>query len=189
VQAPRKTTDDDLIASPAEVRKAIETLTKADHAKLMLIARSFARKRSRDLAVDHLDMVQDAITKTLRGVRKWKKSIPIVKHLDRVIESDSGHRAAKAREHPLQELPVGSEEPCHPASDYREQVHAADELDWVLRCFEGDETALELLRMRSQGLSLSEIQIGLGIDVTQYETVMRRIRRRVAKHLATGDAQ
>jgi DNA-directed RNA polymerase specialized sigma24 family protein len=167
------------VASEAEVHAAIEELSGADYAKLMLIARGFARARIRCSVVEPEDLLQEAITKTLDGRRTWNRTVSILKHLDRVMESDAGHIAEKEAAH--------TPPPAARGPDPREQSAAQDKLDDLLSLFADDDQALEVLHLRGMGFSASEIQQELGISKTHYETVNKRIRRRVAKHLSEGD--
>src|SRR5690349_11799893 len=91
--------------SSADVRRAIDRLQDADYVRLMLIASSFARRRIRGTSVEPEDLLQEAITKTLDGTRGWSRGVSIIKHLDRVMESDSGHIAEQRSARPEQPLP------------------------------------------------------------------------------------
>lgn len=177
----------DRVATPQEARDAIEGLQVADYTKLMLVAKSFAKARLRGSVVEPEDLVQDAITKTLDGRRKWNRDVDIIKHLDRVMESDSGHEADKRVARDLRLLPedeateLAAEQPRPEA-----RLMAIDELEGVLGLFGDDQPALDLLRLKGNGLDASEIQRELGIGKTQYDTVTKRIRRRIAKYIASG---
>ena len=175
------------VATPQEARDAIEGLQDTDHVKLLLIATSFARGRLRGSVIEPEDLVQDAIAKTLDGRRKWNRSVSIIKHLDRVMESDAGHEAEKRVTRDLRLLPqddaseLAAQQPRPEA-----RLTALDELEGLLALFADDQTALDLLRLKGNHLSASEIQRELGMGKTQYDTVTKRIRRRLAKHLAEG---
>lgn len=175
------------VASAVEAREAIEGLSDADYAKLMLIARGFARTRIRGSVVEPEDLLQEAVAKTLDGRRTWNRSVSILKHLDRVMESDAGHVAEKQATHAPGPIPEGADEPAASAPDPSIAVVAQDELDDLLGLFAGDEQALDVVHLRREGFSASEIQQELGMSKTRYETVTKRIRRRVAKNLSEGD--
>lgn len=166
-------------ASKAEVRAAIEGLTDGDYAKLMLIARGFARARIRGSVVEPEDLLQEAITKTLGGRRTWNRTVSILKHLDRVMESDAGHIAEKEAAH--------TPPPAAEGLDPWERAAAQAKLNDLLSLFVGDDQALEVIHLKAEGFSASEIQQQLGISETHYDTVTKRMRRRVAKHLSQGD--
>jgi DNA-binding transcriptional ArsR family regulator len=163
----------DQFATPLEAQDAIQGLSKADHAKLMIIAKSFARLPSIRSRVDAGDLLHDAIVKTIDGTRRWNRRVSIVRHLDRVMESDAGHAASKARRNePLEEREAELAAP----SDYS-QMLAREQLEEVLRMIEGDEQALEVLRLKGDGLTASEIRASMKMSDMEYDTVGRRIRR------------
>ena len=122
--------------------------------------------------------------KTLDGRRRWNQQVSIVKHLDRVMESDSGHEAEKQAARGFSQLPEENLESVdqQPSPEAHLLVH--DELENLLDLFAGDEIALDLLHLKGDDLSASEIQRALGIEKREYDTVSKRIRRRLAKHLA-----
>ena len=174
------------VATLQEARTAIESLRNEDYAKLMLIARYFAKNRLKGTLVEPGDLLHGAIVKTLDGQRRWNKQVTIVKHLDRVMESDSGHEAEKQAARGLSQLPEENLEPVdqQPSPEVRLLVH--EELENLLDLFAADENALKILHLKADDFSASEIQRALGIEKREYDTVTRRIRRRLAKHLAQG---
>lgn len=173
------------VATPEEARQAILGLCAADFAKLMLIAKGFVRKRMRSTVIEPEDLLHDAIAKTLDGRRKWRKSVSILKHLDRIIESDSGHVAEQIQAHRNVPMPEGDQEIVECGSGPGAAIELSEAFERLLRHFEGDRIAMEILRLKGDGLAASEIQRELGMSKTQYETATRRIRRHVAQHLHT----
>lgn len=180
---------DEQYATQQEAQDAIEHLQGMDYAKLMLIARAFANARLRSTVVEPDDLVHDAIVKTLDGRRRWNRRVSIIKHLDRVMESDSGHEARKRVFRSVEQLPQDDAEPLAQAPNSGSRLEALDELEDLLALFAKDETALELLRLKGDGFSASEIQRKLGMEKTQHDTVTKRIRRRLAKYLSEGGQQ
>ena len=172
-------------ATREEAHHAIHDLQKSDSAKLMLIARSFARKRRLNAAdAEPDDLLHEAFTKTLDGRRRWSREVTIVRHLDRVMESDSGHLAERreldakrVREYMYETALIPEPVSLEPSPEAR--VRNRDALDNVLTSFAGDEQALQLIRLKGDDLSASEIRCHLGMSKTEYDTVMKRIRRRV----------
>ena len=176
---------DEQFAAPQEAQGVIENLQKEDHTKLMLIARGFTRTRLKGTVVEPDDLVHDAIAKTLDGRRRWNRKVTIIKHLDRVMESDSGH-VAEQRTREVDQLPDVHAEPVAQQPSPEARLQARETLDNGLALFSEDKIALQLIRLKSDGFSVSEIQRELDMRKTQYETVSKRIRRRFAKHLAEG---
>lgn len=174
-------------ATPQEARRAIESLGSADYAKLNLIARSFARSRLQGTVVEPADLLHDAIMKTLDGRRRWNKSVTIIKHLDRIMESDSGHIVEHRVAYGPEPLPEGELGPADQLPDPITRLSAVEEqLETLFDLFADDKTALDLLFLKSQGLSASDIKRKLGIGKTQYETATKRIRRHLAQCLSKG---
>lgn len=175
-------------ATIAEARAAIEGLSDSDHAKLMLVARGLRRARLRGDTVAPEDLLQEAFARTLQGARVWNRSVSMLKHLAEVMRSDSSHEAERRSKWPMRSLegtPENLEEEGYPARPST-ALEDRDEFERVLRLFETDDVALRLLRLKGEGYSASEIQRELGIGKVQYETVLKRIRRALAKHLADG---
>ena len=83
--------------SPEETRYAITFLSAADHIRLVLIARALTVQRLRGSILEADDLLQDALKKTLEGRRRWRKGVTLVRHLDRVMESDSSHEAERRK--------------------------------------------------------------------------------------------
>lgn len=181
---PDLTLGDERFATPQEARSAIEGLQNTDYKKLMLIARYFANDRLQGTVVEPGDLLYEAIVKTLDGRRRWNRRVSIVKHLDRVMESDSDHEANKRTARSFSQLSEDSIESADQQPSPETRLIVLDELEDVLEHFAGDEIALKLLRLKSNYLSPSEIRLELGMSEVEYDTVNKRIRRRVAKYLA-----
>lgn len=173
-------------ATVQEARNAIENLRKSDFAKLMIIARSFTRARLQGDVVEPADLLHEAIAKTLDGRRRWRRSVSIVKHLDRVMESDSGHIAEQRTRDATRAQECVPRSGVFPVPSPETILHAREELDNVFALFADDKIALRLLRLKSEEYSASEIQRTLGMSRTEYDTVTKRIRRRLAKYTAEG---
>ncbi len=173
-------------ATSEEVRDAIERLSTADHAKLVLIARSFCRARVKGTVVEPLDLLHHAITKTLEGQQRWNKRVSIIRHLDRAMESDSGHIIEQNISHDTESLEDLELELAGPLLHPLDRLSAHEQLNEVLDLFIEDKIARDLLLLKGQGFSASEIQRELGIEKVQYETVTKRIRRHYVQHLLEG---
>lgn len=180
---PESVAEDPRSATRKEARDAIQNLGKSDHAKLMVIARGFARNRLRGAAIGPEDLVQDAIVKTLDGRRCWNRRVSIIKHLDRVMESDSGHVAEQRAAHGSEQLSDANIEPTAQEPSPEARLQAREALDAMTALFANDDFAFRLIRLKANGFSASEIRFRLGIDKKQHETVTKRIRRRLATFL------
>ena len=175
--------EEEQFATATEARDAILGLCATDLAKLMVIARFFVRPQALQSVMDADDLLHEAIVKTLDGTRRWNKRVSIVKHLDRVMESDAGHarrRAGRTKSLEEHEAEIADEAALS-------QQLAKEQLADVLPLVANDEQALEVLRLRGDGYSASEIRAGLGLSETEYDTVGRRIRRLRERLLRGGE--
>ncbi len=180
------TPGDDQFATLQEARSAIENLQDTDYKKLMLIACHFAKNKLKGTIIEPDDLLHQAILKTLNGRRRWNRRFSIIEHLDGVMKSDSGHEADKRTARGFSQLPEDNVESIDQQPSPEALLLIRDELKDLLDLFDGDEIALKLLRLKGDGFSASEIQLELGIEKKHYETVTKRIRRRVIKYLAKG---
>lgn len=182
---------DDEYASPEEVTEAIRTLTDADHQKLMVIARYWHRQRYGPLEqrVEPEEILFEAITITLNCDRRWRKEkVSIVKHLDRVMESLSGHilekrmAEARAKDEMESQMERTEHEQRYLRSSVEDQVVARQQMEMIQALFADDDVALQVLCGRAVEKTAAEIREELGLSKTEYATVTRRILRAFVKH-------
>ena len=174
---------DEQFATLGQARLAVEQLSDTDYVKLMLIARGFARIRLQGNLLEPDDLLHEAILKTLEGRRRWNRQVTMVQHLGRVMESDSGHEAGKRRTRGFHPLPENEAESASHQASPDARVLLLGEVRDSLALFIDDRMALDLLNLKAEGYSASEIQRELGIEKRQYDTTTKRIRRRLVKHL------
>ena len=187
-------------ASRKEAVEAIRALSPADQAKLMAVAKYFWKRRlfaTRDCSEPE-DLLQEAVLRTLRGRRRWRRSVPIVKHLDRTMESLSSHLVVKGENVQVIGKSVEEVDPsgrqstggCLFTSVVEVQAAANDELQRIEALFSDDVEAFEVLRCRSERCSAAETRMRLGMTKTQYDSVLKRIRRKFIRYsLDTEDEQ
>jgi hypothetical protein len=182
----------DEYASHEEVLEAIQALTDADFQKLILIARYWHRQRygGSEQRIGSDEILSEAIAKTLDpGQRRWRKErVSIVKHLDRVMESVSGHilenrvTETNAREELKAERGRMDEERLYPRSMVENQTVARQQLEIIQTLFVDHERALNVLHGRAQEKTAAEIRAELGLSKTEYASVIKLILRRFIKH-------
>lgn len=97
---------EDGLATLQEACEAIENLSDADYAKLMLVADGLRRARLRVNTAEPEDLLQEAFAKTLDGTRAWNRSISMLKHLAEVMRSDWSHEAERRSKWPMRPLEV-----------------------------------------------------------------------------------
>jgi DNA-directed RNA polymerase specialized sigma24 family protein len=191
----------DQYASLEEAAEALAGLAESDIKKLMIVAKYWFRLfplRAGYGGPD--DLLQNAVLQTLRGKRRWRISVvSIVKHLDRSIESIARNTPAKIKKdtraeraaHALDEphaKPTDTTSRSHfpPSSTPESQLVARDELRAIEELFVDDEEALDVVRFRALGMEASQIQRELGIDNRKWETLRKRVQRKLIKYTKEG---
>jgi DNA-directed RNA polymerase specialized sigma24 family protein len=182
-------------ASAKEAAIAIAGLSTKDKATLRKMARSWwdQRMSGPNAGSDPDDLLQEAIVRTLQHSRKWRKSGPrsvtIVKHLIRTMESISWQslKVRKAQPHgwaedSVDEIDPGDRPGGAAGSIVEDVVFAREEFAQLESLFEHDKEALEVLRCRSLELSPSETCARLGIERSRYDTVNKRIWRKLTNN-------
>lgn len=178
-------------ATPAEVLAAIESLRPAE----LLRLKTYARFRMRALGGDaqgrnYEDLMSEALTATLAGTRRWnKEAVDLVGHLCGVIRSVSSHWAehlAAGSEIPWPEFAPegGGSMPLDlpsPQPDVVRQMSAAEEVKRIRDWFAGDPKVTAVLDAFDRGLRGPDIKELLGLTQTEYETIMKRLRRGVER--------
>jgi hypothetical protein len=180
-------------ASIAEVRQAINSLSDMDHVKLMMVAQYFCnQRRLRRERLEPQELLNEAIKRTLNGERKWRKgAVGIVRHLDRTMESISGHAISDVvAEFDLKRAVFNEEFDTRknvPRSLGKPQAEirmlALEQLQEIKALFDDEPIALSVLHARAEGKNESEIMTQLGIDKRQYEAVRKKIERKMASYI------
>lgn len=183
-----------IAASPAELSAAIDALT---HEELEVLE-SFARERIEMLGNkrrgrDHDDLMQDAITDTLKGNRSWYKNVDFCHYLywamksisnswikakEEVVANESWDQARMADDgntwNPVTNLP------SHLPSPER-LVWEKKELERIERLLQDDPAALQVFGFLRQEFKGPEIQEATGLTLSAYETIVKRIRSKVRR--------
>ena len=187
-------------ATPDEVRAALDALGEADLVRL----EKFARYRIRGLGRkaegrDHDDLLGEAIRDTLDPEkRRWNKDVSFVRHLVGAMRSISSHWREQFDENePLLESEllqttdegevlspldvVGSGAPG------AERILAAkEELERIEKAVADDKVVSDILGGLRAEMLAGEIREVLGLSVIEYETAMKRFRRRVRPTAGQG---
>ena len=186
----------DLNATDAEVRAAIDALSKADTIRI----KQFAKKRGQLLEKGVAgptweDLIQEAMTRALTGSRRWNKSVPFVSFLLGIIRSISSHSARQiSKRQEIREIdlitedhegveryPVALAETAEP--DPHEELTAQELLVRIDALFDNDPEALLVIAGMREGLTGPEIRALLEFDQRQHETIVKRIRRTLRREL------
>lgn len=178
--------DVDKFYTPEDATEAIRNLSAEQKRRLEAAAR-----RRAWFSGDHKGLLHEAIACTAMGRRQWNRSVDIVRHLDKAMQSiasnaakrrkiaSDNHGEISGREEWRDEEP--STEVVLEAHEVREKQHAkAIEL-----C--GDDWEVKLLVEGLLNNSTPEDLVDLFGDKTSYETVRRRMNRKIEKYRAQGD--
>jgi len=180
-------------ATQEEIEAAIESLTEEEEGNLLLSARrriSVIGKAT--LGNGPEDLLQEAITATLEGKRRWNKQggVPFCLHLIGAMRSISSHWLEQFDEdeasletdllrqtdegdvfNPM--LGVASETPS-----VERQMIVREQVERLLSLVSSRELATLIVEGMREGMKSSEIKELLELDRKQYETEMTWIRRK-----------
>jgi hypothetical protein len=179
-------------ASTDQARLHIRSLTDDDVLKLLMAARLYVKQRRLYGQVPPEELLSEAVTRTLDGRRQWRKSIAtLVYHLDRTMESISGHIVADAisedafvAELATDEIDPRTAQPRRvQAPDAESRLIAREEIEAVQALFADAPDALAFLQLKALGHSQSEIMKISGMDQRRYETARKKVERDVARYV------
>jgi len=187
----------DEYASTEESHAAISTISDDEYIKLMVIAAFFCgERRLRRDQLEPEELLGEAISRTLAGDRKWRRNrVNIVRHLDRCMESISGHAVAheKAKTEMSEAVFAGEFDEKTQApratqrADAEMRVLAIDELEQIRNLFKESPTAFQVLQLKAAGHTESEIILKLGIGKKGYEAARKKIERTMAAYIAAQE--
>ena len=178
-------------ASAQEIRAAIESLT----AEELLRIRQFAVWRLRALGNnggrDHEDLLQEAVVRTVAGDRHWnERGVSFPHHLIGAMRSISSHWAAELAGRSPAEIDAAGgnliETMPSPTVSPEMELAAKQEVEAVERLLAGDAAALRVLGCIRRGMTGPETQQAIGYSKTEYETVMKHMRRKLRGAGARG---
>lgn len=177
--------------SVEEVREKLSALSLIELAKLMKIAKVYSFK-----GVDSEDLIQETIKRCLDGVRKCPENVDFLVFLAGAMKSVADGMRKKII--PENDVAFSIEDNCGDIPCYQEpspeQILEQDsrrkffevKLKEVYNLFEGDESAIAVLKGQEEGLSRVEFCENYGMDIKTYNTTRRRIRRALDKAYPEG---
>lgn len=187
---------DDEVASIDEIIEAIESLKKEDLNRLKRYGFFRLRKLGwKSFEKTEEDLVQEALERTLVGERHWnKKAVNFFGHLLGAIRSIATHWI---EEFCRKEGRVKWKQQCEEAerdlfdgvkssnTSHEDQLIAAEiglvsknKVEMLFRHFEEDGEVTLIMECFRDGMTGREIKEGLGLSQTEYETIVRRFRRK-----------
>jgi hypothetical protein len=190
---PSRRVPDEKAATQDEIMTAIQCLSDAENLRLQKYARFRIRGLGKASAGrDWRDLVGEALTATLDpDHRRWNKSVTFVRHLLGAMRSISTawRKAFDPDEadlesdliRPGQERKEGNVFADIPSANPGGEriVMARQEVDAIEKLFARDSIALDVIGGWRAQMTGPDIKEALGISQTEYETVVKRIRRTV----------
>lgn len=179
--------------SDEEVYAAISAVYFLDKAKLLAKAKGY----SMGIHLDAGGLLHEAIARTLQGVRGWSRDVDITRHLDQVMRSiryAERLRVARWRlenSKPFSRLSKDGQTILRlvGVDSYSNEDPTAEELlierqiYQQIRELHADDTVGQSIihGLLRRGLHKEDLIQSLGLTDQEYETVLKRVRRRVRK--------
>jgi len=179
-------------ASPKEAEAAIQALTDDGMMKLMIVARYHWKRRKLRDSLSPEELLGESITRTLVGNRRWRRArISLLQHLDRSMESISGHAVGDvvAENEAIEQIradevnPKTSEARRFQRPIAEERLLARAELAEVEALFVDAPDAFAVLRLRAEGYTESEIMRLRGMNKRGYESARKKAEREITKYI------
>lgn len=182
-----KRTGDEEYATDAEVEVAIGALSDADAVRLGRAAKFRARMLAGlGLGIGAEDLLQDAITRTIAGDRRWRKKVSFVKHLIETMRSIASHAREELKGSQIDDIgddcigaPLGGVALTATFTSGLQVAAIHEQFDLISARFANDDEAMLVLECLANGQKGPDIQDELGITEQQFETIMTRVRRGV----------
>jgi hypothetical protein len=153
--------------SPEEALKGLGSLSAADKAALMKIARIYARVRQ--TRYDHEDLFHEAAT------RRWSTSVAFVAFMAGVMRGIAWDWRGGG---PNEELDENEEATGGPTEG---DAVAKIDAQKLLRLFDDDPTAQKLIIGMMEGARGEELCESSGLSKNDYESERKKIRRRIER--------
>ncbi|WP_162136955.1 RNA polymerase sigma factor [Magnetospirillum molischianum] len=137
------------------------------------------------------DLLQEAIRRILDGQRTVPSDQPFVACLMQVMRSIAWASRKRLRAVAKEAELVQMEDTVPSPTPTPEQEAASNDAcarlnEVIVDMFGDDDEAQAVLMGRVDGMTPAEIKAAFGMNQTTYDTALRRIRRRVAKHFPKG---
>lgn len=180
----KKPEQEDVYLSENDVRDRLNALTEADLHRLLRSAKNLAGATH---AAD--DLIQKAILLVLSGERRWKREMETIPFLYSAMRSIAhAEFKKKSPENKKTSIVNGDGDDIEitdtaPSTEARLIQQEDDNLvrkrvEEIFDVFKDDDEATLLLVGIADGLSASEIREQMKISKTQYETILKWIRRK-----------
>jgi RNA polymerase sigma-70 factor (ECF subfamily) len=173
-----------------EIRAAIESFDSATHLRLEQAAARLADGRG----IEADDLLHEAVVRSLKGDRVCPRDVPVAVFLFNVMKSlacsalKTKRRSKRDENTDVYDDGMGDENSdSQSAEDLVLGAEAADELiNEMTELFAEDEDAQLVLMGLCQEMSPDEIQADCNLSKTDYNTIRRRIRRKLNDRYPKG---
>lgn len=175
----------------AEARQAIDSLSSTDLLRLRKAGRQFAFVAGCE--VD--DLLNEAVCQTIEGVRNCPRAMAMVPFLIGVMRSRASARRQKVEPDLVSVDATDADgrflyEPVETKSNVEElalsREDASARRDALEALFADDDEATLFLWAYLDALPKEEIMKTIGVDVTAYATIRRRVRRTIDAAFPNG---
>ena len=171
-----------------EVDEAVSSWTDEDY--LRLTARAVAASQGTDMSPE--DVLGEAVELLLRGRRPWKIGVPLEAHMTMVMKQVGFNRRRALRSRPTRELEVlDKSQEVYRGQTVEDAVGSALRVESIERAlgaaFADDLVGWAIFEARLvEQMSVEETCAFAGIPREQYETVLKRVNRKLAKMVEAG---
>lgn len=175
---------DNRILRPSETALALNLISRMDLLRLKAIARLHARGLPADVSWD--DLLQEAFTRVIVGVRRKPPELSMVAFLAGIMRSLRSEHWQRSRRGPLpaatlriDHAPDLSREAMlrDLAPDPERALMAEEELDAIYRLFANDRVVLLIIVGLADGRTAAQIRAATKISKTDYDSARKRMRR------------
>ena len=170
------------VYDPAEIQVILMGLNDAEYTKLNKVVRA----RAEVFGYDTDELLNQVVEKILSGDRKWPKGISVYQLFSMISRSIlSNHFNKVSTELSLDamvdDFGEGNEATKRLSQIETEKNSLDNKKALVYRAVSDDQVATDIIMLKMDGCKKGEIVDCLEISDTEYESKMRKIRRRIEK--------
>ena len=199
---PARRVPSEAAATIEEIEAAIRALSTEELVRLTKYAAFRVRgiRAAYRKARDGGELLGDALTSTLDGSRRWRRSVPFAQHLRGVMRSMGGHWASDAN--PDRAVPASAvmtvdsqgglidpiEEASSGAPSQERQLMAREKLEILRREFAKDDLVLLIIDGLGEEYAPGELPDLLGVSKAEVVAALKKLRRHARTLFPGADA-
>ncbi len=163
-------------AAAGDVGRALRALSDTDLVRLKALARLWSRGLPGGLG--WVDVLNEAVVRSLDGSRRWPPDVPLLAFLSGVMRSirDEHWRRAR-RDHALLVATPDQSWSVAATDDPERVLAAAQALGAITSLFADDPAALKILAGLAEGMTATDIRLHYDMSERDYDTTRKRMRR------------